>query len=135
MIDGILNMKASAAKENGTPIHADLQLPANCSLDDFDATILLGNMLDNAIENSSGGISLTIRYSKGRLFITCSNPFSGKRKRSGSVFLSTKDNPSIHGYGYKNMLRIAKKYEGSIVCDDADGVFKISVMLMLPSKL
>ena len=134
VIDGILNMKASAAKENGTPIHADLQLPANCSLDDFDATILLGNMLDNAIENSSGDISLTIRYSKGRLFITCSNPFSGKRKRSGSVFLSTKDNPSIHGYGYKNMLRIAEKYEGSIVCDDADGVFKISVMLMLPSK-
>ncbi len=134
VIDGILNMKASAAKENGTPIHADLQLPANCSLDDFDATILLGNILDNAIENSSGDISLTIRYSKGRLFITCSNSFSGERKRSGNVFLSTKDNPSIHGFGYKNMLRVAEKYEGSIVCDDADGVFKISVMLMLPSK-
>lgn len=100
--------------------------------------MLLGNLLDNAIEGvmrlpaSAPSRNIRLAFSKvwDMLFITCENDADiSKIRRQGETFLSTKDQPVLHGFGTENMKQIVRKAGGTIEFETVHNQFTVQIML------
>lgn len=65
---------------------------------------------------------------KDQLYISVSNSVSGRLRKEGKTYLSTK-NSAGHGFGLMRVDRIVKKYDGYIDRQDEEGVFATEIML------
>lgn len=102
-------------------------------LSDKDICILISNILTNAIEAvkelDKSKRFIEFEISDGRLLaITVRNSYKNINKKNG-LFHSTKLDNSLHGFGIHNMKDIVKKYKGSLVLNDDNGVFVTEIML------
>lgn len=136
MVDAILNSKLLLASKRGIKITVKAQLPNTISASDLDLCIIIGNLLDNAIEAcdrvenpSERFIRIYIGPLKKMLYISVSNSMKGKPHVVGSVFLSTKSTPN-HGLGLFRIDKIVKRYNGKINRQYEDGVFATEVMII-----
>lgn len=100
--------------------------------------MLLGNLLDNAIEGvmrlpaSAPSRHIRLAFSKvwDMLFITCENDADiSKIRRQGETFISTKDQPALHGFGTENMKQIVSKAGGTIEFETTNNQFTVQIML------
>lgn len=135
-IDSILNFKIQEAKQRDITISFNLTIPSNLSISSYDMAIVLGNLLDNAMEATfplkydNKYIDIQIRYDKGRLIIIVENPYQGKVKQKGQVFLTTKkDDKNKHGIGLNNVKRVAEKYDGFLEISHGNQIFSVIVMM------
>lgn len=74
VIDSILNYQVHEAKLNGINFNLDINVPEYINISSFDMTIILGNIIDNAINatkklTKNKIIDLIIKYNKGRLLL------------------------------------------------------------------
>lgn len=136
MIDAILNSKLVSAKGKGINIKADAQVPATLTVTETDLCVVIGNLIDNAIESvmqieneEDRFIRIYIGVFKGQLYISVTNSVGGKLKKSGKEYFSTKG--KSHGYGLKRIDTIAAKYSGYVNRQDEKDVFATEVMLPL----
>lgn len=118
-LDSILNFKAQEAFEKGISLMPKVSLPYDIILDPFDMSIIIGNMLDNAITavekiDAEKEIFVIISYTKGNLLISVSNKFSDTilYDDNGKI-LTSKTDKANHGIGINNIEKIVKKYNGS----------------------
>ena len=99
----------------------------------YDLNIIMGNLLDNAFENTmmakNKQVLLKMKYFNSILYISSINTYTGAIKKSGEKFISLKD--SSHGYGVDNIKRIVNKYNGNIEIDYKNNIFNISIMLYI----
>ena len=51
-----------------------------------------------------------------------------QKDRRGTL-LSSKDDKGRHGYGLKSIMKIAAKYQGDVVIEDAGNVFSLTVVM------
>lgn len=49
MIDGILNLKLQEAERSGIDVKLELSVPEKVNVASFDMSVILGNLMDNAI--------------------------------------------------------------------------------------
>lgn len=83
------------------------------------------NALDNAIEacdsmtdtSAKKYISLTIAHKNDMLLVQICNSYGIKPKRIENGFLSIKRHAGYHGFGTKNIWKIANKYQGRLTYD------------------
>jgi signal transduction histidine kinase len=111
--NSILNYKLYNAKEMGIEVSLELSVPNSINMEAFDITVILGNLLDNAIENANLSdkkqISVSIFCLKGVLNISISNSYDIE---SFDNFNTTKKNKEIHGLGLKIIEMFVTKYKG-----------------------
>lgn len=131
VIDSILNSKLLEAQEKGIEMDVKVAIPEKLPLGDMDCTILLGNLLDNAIENAKDRIQFIFRYDRGRLMLQCENEYQGKRKRHGGEYSSSKPDYKNHGFGIHNMKNVVSKYDGRMVVRDTNQIFKVDILFYL----
>ncbi len=135
-IDSILNFKIQAAEQQNIKIALDLSIPEKMCIPSFDLAIILGNLLDNAIEavaelEKERQIKTKINYNKGRLIIQVENPYQGERFKEGNRYLTTNKEPSKHGLGLENVKNVLQKYDGSMEITHQGMVFSVSLMLFV----
>ncbi len=117
-VDSLLNYKIQKAKGVLNVVETKISIPEQLRLRSFDLNVLLGNLLDNAIDASmqteDKKLKITIKLDKGILFLNICN--SCQRIADGrSDFLeTTKEDKVNHGIGLKNVRRIVEKYHGDI---------------------
>ena len=133
-IDGLVNFKLQTAKQSGIRVQADVSLPSGLNLSSFDLTVILGNLLDNALQAVSlvpekGFVDLAIRYSKGMLLIRVSNPFKTAIKTENGKIVTTKADKKNHGYGLRSVEEAVAKYHGTIKIEADENIFTITVAL------
>lgn len=91
------------------------ECPLLC-LEDLDLVAILGNLMDNAItaanQSTEKRVSLTTSVRNTYNVIVLKNSCDISPQAKGEKLLSTKENPSFHGYGLKSVVRIVKKYNG-----------------------
>ena len=100
-----------------------------------DFCVLIGNLLENAVEvcaDTNSGIQPFVRLhvvqtGSSMLSITADNTSSGSPNRSGNKLLSTKH--SGYGIGTESICMIAERYSGGARFTWKAGVFYASVML------
>lgn len=135
VIDGLLNMKMYQAQEKGLVVHVKAMIPEKMGLSDEDCTVLLGNLLDNAMENATERIELSIRYDRKCLIIFCENQYTGERRYNGKHYETLKRDGHNHGLGLQNMERIVKKYDGEMRVHDENNLFGVDIMLYLRENI
>lgn len=135
MIQAMLNYKLSVIHENRIPLKLDIDIPGLLNLNEFDITVILGNLLDNAMEavlkmeEAQRYISLAIRYDQQNLHIRTENPAMPCGNQPGSR-VTTKPDGENHGFGLKNIEYLAEKHNGFMKVEQADGIFKAVVSLL-----
>lgn len=133
IVNILLSHYSSLAKENDIDFRVRINIPKELWIQDSDISVLLGNLLENAItaSNHTKGnqhfIYLNMICSGKMLVITVDNSFDGTVNSIGAQYLSTK--PNHRGYGLKSLADIAEKYNGGADFSHEDMVFHSSIML------
>ena len=133
----IVNMVVShyyaLAKENDIDFKVRINVPKELPIQDSDLSVLLGNLLENAItavfsapENQCK-IDLNMIIAGKILVVTVDNGFGGKLSYVNGEYQSTK--PNHRAFGLKSIMAIAEKYNGHAEFTHEDMVFHSSVML------
>ena len=107
-------------------------------MDVTDQYVLLGNIIDNAInavrqipEHAKRSIYVKIFAEKKLLFIQTENPFLGSLEFSEGLPRTTTGDDFNHGFGMSSIRIVAEKYGGSVNTRAQDGVFYLNVVLPL----
>lgn len=134
VIDALVNNKLEVLRQE-IKIVSDIHVPADLEYEAADLGVLLGNILDNAIEaleriKENRYIKLFIKYECSGLFITCINSYDGilNKNKNGEIVSRKKENEN-HGFGLFSIKAVVDKYHGAVVLETDDGVFKIKVYL------
>ncbi len=133
--DAILTEKSKIAEKINTKIVMNGQIPAD-KIKDVDMVIVLANLLDNAIEaceKMAGEKTINVNTvaKKNIWVINVSNPSRSVNVGRANEITTTKRDPSLHGFGLKNVERVANKYEGSMEIKYENGVFSNKVTMIL----
>jgi Signal transduction histidine kinase regulating citrate/malate metabolism len=136
VIDGIMNFKLEESIQYDIEFKQRTCILSDLRMDDIDITILLGCILDNAIEAtrrflkaSERWIDLTMKYDGGRLIIICRNACDVAPSFDGSSFKRQKGDYHNHDMGLENVKVIVDKYDGEIYTSYEDAIFEIKIIL------
>lgn len=146
MLDAILNSKLSLANQRKIEVNAKAAVPDKLVITDVDLCVLIGNLLDNAMEGcvktktqnipewefERPFIRVYIGMKGYNLYICVTNSVYGEVKKSGIRFISTKDKKN-HGFGLARIDKVCEKYGGYCKRNNEPGVF--STEILLPVKL
>lgn len=135
MVDAILNSKLTLIQERNIKVDATAVVPGDITISGIDLSVLIGNLLDNAMEacmqlpEEDRFIRVYIDIIKKQLYISITNSTVGKVKKSGERFLTSKE--GNHGFGLLRIDSIVEKHGGFINRQSESGVFATEVMLPL----
>lgn len=137
-VDSLLNYKLQRAKGLLDTVEARISIPEKLMLHSFDLNVVLGNLLDNAIEaacrTEERSLKAAVRLEKGILYINIRNSCQGIADGKVQHLETTKDDAPNHGIGLGNVRRIVEKYHGEmdLVCEngcmEADIIMYINEM-------
>ncbi len=139
-IDSVLNYMLQKAEKDLKTVDVKVLLPEKVR-HSFDVNVLLGNLLENAIEAAGQtekqylGVNITLK--KGVLKIKIENSFEDshilreKSRGNGAVFQTTKPLADRHGIGLKNVRKIVEKYNGTMAVTTKDGIFCVNLILYM----
>lgn len=130
LLDYILSSKINIIKEHD--IH--LTLINNISFVPIDHThlsIIIGNLLDNAIENCGKDkeIILDVGNINNYFYIKISNSIDEKVLDNNPQLLTTKYHKEDHGMGLNNINLLLDRYDGKISFDDGDNYFTVRIII------
>lgn len=134
-VDAILNSKLTLIQEHKIKVDATAIVPKEISISDIDLSVLIGNLMDNAMEacaklpEEERFIRVYIDVIKKQLYISVTNSMDGMAKRKGNHFLS--DKQGSHGFGLLRIDDIVQKHGGYLNRQVESGVFATEVMLPL----
>lgn len=116
-VDSVINAKFSVCREKGIDVKAALNTDFK-EIDEMDMSILLSNLLDNAMkgcENSDNpGIDLEISRKKSYIRITVKNSIPTSVLLNNPELKTTQPEQSMHGYGIVSIREISSKYGGTV---------------------
>lgn len=133
-IDSIINYKMNLASAKGISTEVNIEVPSDMPIRPEDMVVVIGNILDNAIEavnraGINGYIYLDIKYKKGNMFIVCKNSFDGIVNIKSNSIYTRKTDDIYHGLGLKSVEDVVKKYDGAIDFEYTDKEFKVNIIM------
>ena len=134
-IDSLLNYKIGKAKEMLYAVETKINIPEKLNLNSFDLSVVLGNLLDNALEaavqTEEKRMEIEMSAEKGVMFLHIRNSYNGKSLGNNGILQTTKADRQNHGMGMKNVQTIVEKYHGDmdVACDH--GYFEVDVLLYM----
>lgn len=134
-IDGMLNYMLQKAKDKGIEVNSRITIPEDIKVSAYDMNIILGNLIDNAIEANEcvieSHIDLVMKYVNETLVLEISNTYGNEIIRNNGRFISTKQDRDAHGYGIRNIYKVLEKYEHTIFFDTADNIFTVKILIKI----
>ncbi len=131
-IDAVLNQKSYIGKQQGIDMRFRVSDLSALRIPAADSTIVLGNLLDNAIEacakfeQEARWIEVRLLYhtndNPAVLLITVTNPSLPVKIRNGKIATSKK-NAMLHGFGLQNVEEILNRHEAEHTLSYTDGLF------------
>lgn len=134
ILDSLINYKLSKAEEQGICVRAEIKLPGKIAVEGDDMVVILGNLLDNAIEatsklNENQKIQISITQVKGTLCIKISNTFDGRIKKKAGKLQTKKEDNMNHGIGLESVEGIVQKYHGEMKVLYENEIFMVILYL------
>lgn len=136
IIDSIINCKLQDAAEKGIQVEASIALPAALEVKTDDMVVILGNLLDNAIEacertDSARYIRLSMNYEKGCVMVSVKNSFDQIVCADQGELATRKKDRALHGLGIKSVKNTVEKYCGIAEFTSAGAEFSADILLYL----
>lgn len=138
VINLVVGHYQALAKEQDVRFSARIAIPDDIPILDTDLSVVIGNLLENALfaagQVQGAFIRLNMICSGKMLAITVDNNFGGTIRMQDGKYFSTKENHT--GYGLQSIESIADKYSGGVEFTHEEGIFHSSVMMGLytPSR-
>lgn len=134
IIDSVINYKFSIAEQKGISVVCTLtaDIPEKY---EHDISIILSNLLDNAIEASEKltdekpEITLIISEVTGYYSIIVKNRISSSVITENKKLATTKSDKHNHGYGLKSVKVLAEAHNGMVDIYEKDGFFIVNALL------
>ena len=127
-IDAVLNQKGYTAQRQEIDMRFRVNDLSALKLPRVDVTIVLANLLDNALEaciqmpQTERWVSVQLLYGRGVLSVCIINP-SRPVEIAGGQIATTKPDPLLHGFGLRNVEDILDKYHAEYTFSFKDGRF------------
>ena len=135
MADAILNSKLTLAKQRRIRVSCKAVLPGELSVEDVDLCVILGNLLDNALEacekisEEQRFLRVYIAAKGAQLYISVQNSAKEELGFEERNYISSKR--GNHGLGMKRVKALTDKYEGYLTLANEPGIFAAEVTLPL----
>lgn len=135
MIDTLLSQKYNEAQKKSIPVLFSLCDLSECPISSRDLLVLLGNLVDNAIEASekmaNPCIQIKLQRSDNDFVLSVRNRTTPGMVITNNVIpLSTKGGMG-HGMGLKNVVAILQKYHAEYILSSKDGWFQFTALAYL----
>jgi len=138
--DSIINFKLKNAIDDDIKLDIDVRVPSALNIEASDVVIILGNLLDNALDAVANieekFIRLNVEFNQGTLFIRVDNSFDGEVQYADSQngteqVIATRKDGDNHGYGLKNIQKSIEKYDGNMDISHEGNLFSVGVLLYI----
>lgn len=135
VIDSLVEYWKRTAEKEEIEFQAELSIPTEMQFKGADISLILGNLLENAVEGAEKAekrkyIKLSVKYDRKNLLITVENSYGGELKRVKDELRTTKVDTANHGIGLASVRRAARKYKGTVFIDDTSSkCFLVRVVL------
>lgn len=134
-VDALLTMKIQAMKEKEIKFTHIVYMSKDNTIDMLDLCVLLGNLLDNAME-ANEKVSLEERFihlnmvqKADYLSIQINNATDGNVKIENNQIITTKKQKELHGFGLQSVREITEKYNGNCTLCQEGHLFQAVLML------
>lgn len=134
VVNAVVCYYAGVARDSHIHFDAKIDFPDSCSVSETDITVLLGNILENAVESCQretevqGFIKLRIqRHGSSELLILADNTCTIPAVFKDSIPLSSKRQGP--GIGASSIKDIAERYHGTVRFEWKEGIFYTSVLI------
>lgn len=136
VIDSLIGYWYVTAQNKKIIFKTDICIPMIMPFKGADLSLILGNLLENAVEaaekvEENRYINVKMKFDKNNLLLFVDNSYKGKLlKTRDNRLKSTKSDAENHGVGLASVYRAVAKYHGSVVIEDSEpGKFKIRIVL------
>lgn len=134
-VDALLSSKQMVARSHDIPVNAACSVPDGLPMDDLDLCVLLGNLMDNAIEANLAlpkdmrGIGLWMHPEGGMFKIRVENPSTGQYLYDEEQQLKSTKQGGGHGIGLDHIRRMAERVQGFLTVNALESRFEVSLVL------
>lgn len=136
VIDALVSDKIMRARSQHIDIRYEIILSAALRIPDMDLCIILGNLLDNAIEacakikeEEKRQIQITMKPKRDMYYICIANSSDGIYHFSGKQELLSTKTGEDHGIGLKRMEQVVESYHGFYSYEAKEDTFAVTVIL------
>ena len=141
MMDAVLGSKLGLMKKRGIRTDVTVHVPKGMKLTDMELCVLVGNLLDNAIEaceeveeEENRFIRIYMDTLQEQFYLSVMNGMNGRAQRKGAGFVSRKRPDGLPGFGLQRVDRIVEKYGGYLNRQTEEGVFATEILLPLEAE-
>ena len=147
VINALIGSYAERCAKENIGLDVQIALPKTLLITNYDMCIILGNLLENAVEacrklelfdsenhRNAGKISLAVKTQGAHLAVMVENSFSGEaateddKSHTDRIPLSTKKNG---GFGLRSVRAVAARYDGHIHTEWNSDTFTAYVLLKM----
>lgn len=135
MVDAILNSKLTLARRQEVIVHCKTKVPKQLSVEDVDLCVILGNLLDNAleacalVEKGSRFLRVYMTVNKSQLYLSVQNSAREDPDFEAINYITRKR--GNHGLGMKRVKAAVDKYGGYLNLANEPGIFAAEVTMPL----
>lgn len=125
-LDAILSAKIAQAKAENIAVTVKANIPDSLSISDVELSIVIGNLLDNAINACRGVpgqrfLRLYMTMKGKMLYFSMLNSSARKEEKVGSLFRSHRQ--GLHGFGLRRAEGIIEAHGGWCKYNSEEGAF------------
>lgn len=133
VISTMLLMKEERAQKLNIPMKADVQVFHTKRITEIDLSVILGNLLDNAIEaekrvKNNPEIKVCI-CEKQMLYVCVENVIEQPVEERHLYGQSSKRDSTLHGFGITCIRELVEKYEGTMEIRNKNGWFHVEIYI------
>lgn len=134
-VDALITSKLITMNDNNIKFSNSIYISDNNVIDVMDLCVLLGNLLDNAIEANMNEevlerfIILNMAQQMNYMNIRVYNSKNEYISHDLNNIITTKKNRELHGFGLKSVDEIVKKYDGNCTFKQSDDTFEVLILI------
>lgn len=135
-IDSFVKHYIAMALDNGVDFQTKLNIPPDINIHIIDLCVVLGNVIENAINacskidsHQSKYIELKCNILDSHFIIKIKNSYNGELIKEGNTYLSTC--PKGQGIGIPSIISLAEKYNGHVDIQHTSNEFQVNIIMSL----
>ena len=135
MVDAILNSKLTLAKQKEVALNCKAKVPKRLGIEDVDLCVILGNLLDNAVEaceripKERRFLRIYLTVNGNQLYLSIQNSAREELNFNEQNYITSKR--GNHGLGMKRVKAVVDKYEGYLRLANESGIFAAEATIPL----
>ena len=136
LLDGLLRQKLSPAMKQGIDVTASVNFADGSFIDNFDLCVMMGNILDNAVEacmqlpeEAGRFISVSGGPAANYMLLEVRNSSARKAALLDGLPATSKPDKAMHGFGLRSVKRVLDRYNGTIDIEQSDDSYSITLMI------